>query len=110
VTSWETEPHGRDERGRAADAGAGRETDDAVQVLRDVWSASGQSSAELDDLFGPSKSCKSMQNVGFDALAAAGGGDLRTAWRTTLEREGKLSRRPGSVRDLVIGPADQGER
>jgi hypothetical protein len=109
VTSWDTDPHNREERGRAADAGAERETDEAVEVLREVWSASGQTSEELDDLFGPSKSCKSMQNVGFDALAGAGG-DLRAGWRATLRREGKLSRRPGSVRDLVMGPADQGDR
>lgn len=109
MTSWDTDPHGRGERGRAADSGADRETDEAVEVLREVWSASGQTSEELDDLFGPSKSCKNMRNVGFDALAGAGG-DLRTAWRATLRREGKLSRRPGSVRDLVMGPADQGDR
>jgi hypothetical protein len=109
VSSWDRDAPGRDGRGRDANAGADRETGEAVEVLRHVWSASGQTSEELDDLFGPSKSCKSMQNVGFDALAEAGG-DLRTAWRATLRREGKLSRRPGSIRDLVMGPADQGDR
>ena len=109
MISWEQDPRARGERGQAANSGADRETDDAVEVLRAVWSASGQTSEELEDLFGPSKSCKSMQNVGFDALAGSGG-DLRTAWRATLRREGKLSRRPGSVRDLVMGPADQGDR
>ncbi|HEX9066470.1 MAG TPA: hypothetical protein VF843_15280 [Streptosporangiaceae bacterium] len=108
MTSWDSDAQARDERAAAA-AGQDRETGDAVEVLRGVWSASGQTSDELDDLFGPSKSCKNMQNVGFDALAGPGG-DLRTAWRATLSREGKLSRRPGSVRDLVMGPADQGDR
>lgn len=110
MSRWDTDPQDRAGRGPAAQAGADKERDDAVEVLREVWTASGQTSAELEDLFGPSKSCKSMQNVGFDALAGSGGGDLRTAWRATLEREGKLSRRPGSVRDLVMGPADQGDR
>ena len=109
MISWERDPRARGERGQAANAGADRETDDAVEVLREVWSASGQTSEELEDLFGPSKSCKNMQNVGFDALAGTGG-DLRAAWHATLRREGKLSRRPGSVRDLVMGPADQGDR
>ena len=109
MISWEDDQRARDERERAADTGADRETDDAVEVLREVWSASGQTSEELEELFGPSKSCKSMQHVGFDALAGSGG-DLRTAWRATLQREGKLSRRPGSVRDLVMGPADRNDR
>ncbi len=110
VIIWDSDPQARDERGQAAAAGADRETDDAAEVLREVWSASGQTSEELEHLLGPSKSCRNMQNVGFDALAGSGGGDLRTAWRATLRREGKLSRRPGSVLDLVMGPADQGDR
>ena len=79
------------------------EPDEAVEVLRGVWAASGQTSAELDELFGPAKSCKNMQNVGFDDSAGSGG-DIKAAWRATLEREGKLSDRPGSIRDLVLGP------
>ncbi len=110
MISWERDPRARGERGEAVNAGADRETGDAVEVLREVWSASGQTSEELVELFGPSKSCKNMQNVGFDALAGSGGGDLRAAWHATLQREGKLSRRPGSVRDLVMGPPDQGNR
>jgi hypothetical protein len=110
VSSWDADVQAEQDHGRTVDARADRETDEAVEVLRNVWSASGQTSDELEDLFGPSKSCKSMQNVGFDALAGSGGGDLRTAWRATLRREGKLSRRPGSVRDLVTGSADQGDR
>ena len=84
--------------------GARGEPDEAIEVLRGVWTASGQSSADLDELFGPAKSCKSMQNVGFDDFAGSDG-DLSAAWRSTLEREGKLSERQGSVRDLVLGPA-----
>jgi len=78
-------------------------SDEAVEVLRAVWTASGQTSADLEELFDPPKSCKNMRNVGFDDLEAADGG-LREAWRTTLAREGKLSGEEGSVRDLVFGP------
>ena len=90
-------------------AGADAERDEAVEVLRGVWAASGQTGAELDELFGTAKSCKNMQNVGFDAFAGEGG-DLRGAWRARLEREGKLNKEPGSVRDLVLGSAEPGDR
>ncbi len=81
------------------------EPDETAEVLRGVWSASRQTAAELDELFGTAKSCKNMRNVGFDELAAAGG-DLRSAWRARLEREGKLSDRSDSVADLVLGSAE----
>ena len=85
--------------------------DDALEVLREVWGAQGQTSADLDEACGETKSCKRMTDVGFDGLAdAAGagarGGDLRAAWRNQLRREGKLDPEAGSVRDLVLG---QGE-
>jgi len=94
---------------RDARSSTAAEPDEAVEVLRSVWTASGQTSADLAELFGTPKTCKNMRNVGFDELAAADGG-LRDAWRTTLEREGKLSKEPGSVRDLVFGPAEPGSR
>ncbi len=93
-----------DERG-----GSGSEPDEAVDVLRGVWTASGQTSAELDELFGAAKSCKNMLNVGFDDFAGSSG-DLRAAWRATLEREGKLSDRTGTIRDLMLGPATRDDR
>jgi hypothetical protein len=86
------------------DYGPGREPDDAVDVLREVWSAKGQSAVDLDEAFGAQKSCKRMQDVGFDGMADGGSGGVRAAWRATLEREGKLDHRAGSVRDLVLGP------
>jgi len=90
-----------------------RQPDEALEVLRGIWSAQGQTSADLDDACG-TKSCKRMSDVGFDGLAmkgdseggmgrGAGSGDLRTAWRDRLEREGKLNPEAGSVRDLVLG-------
>lgn len=74
-------------------------------MLRAVWSAQGQTSADLDETLDTSKSCKKMANVGFDALAGPDG-DLRAAWRATLQREGKLDPAAGSIADLVLGPAE----
>jgi len=81
--------------------------DDALDVLREIWSARGQTSADLDEARGTTKSCKKMADVGFDGLAGAGG-DPRAAWRDKLRREGKLNPDAGSIRDLVRGPAQAG--
>jgi hypothetical protein len=91
--------------------------DDALEVLREVWSAQGQTSADLDAACGETKACKKMADVGFDGLVDAASGadtgtgtgtgrDLRAAWRDQLRREGKLNPDAGSVRDLVLGPAE----
>ena len=81
-----------------------RQADEALEVLRGVWDAQGQSSADLEAC-GTSKSCKSMANINFDGLAGPDG-DLRTAWRTRLEREGKLKSGTGSIGDLILGSAE----
>jgi hypothetical protein len=85
----------------------GRMERNPVNVLRDVWSAQGQTEADLADAFGPQKSCKRMSDVGFDDLAEPGD-DLREAWRATLDRDGKLRPESGTVADLVLGLAGQG--
>lgn len=82
-----------------------RQPDEGVEVLRAVWSAHGQTRADLEESFGTAKSCKRMTDVGFDGMAD-GEEDLRSAWRSTLEREGKLDSAGGSVRDLIMGPAE----
>jgi hypothetical protein len=80
-----------------------REPDEALEVLRGIWSAQGQTSADLDDV-GSTKSCKRMADVGFGEVDG-GDGDVRAEWRDRLEREGKLN--PGSsVADLVLGSAE----
>jgi hypothetical protein len=79
--------------------------DEAVAVLRGVWSAQGQSRADIDDASRPPKICKKMVSVGFDGMAGEDG-DLRAAWRARLQREGKLSSEAGSIRDLVLGPKE----
>jgi hypothetical protein len=76
--------------------------DEAVDVLRAVWAADGQSEADLDDDCGPTKSCKNMKDITFDGMAEPGS-DLGSAWRDRLKREGKLSTSGGSVRELVLG-------
>lgn len=76
--------------------------DDAVEVLRAVWSAAGQDSADLEDACGPQKSCKNMKDVSFDGMAEPGA-DLSAAWRERLLREGKLDTSGETIRDLVLG-------
>ena len=83
-----------------------REPDDALEVLRGIWSAQGQTSADLGEM-GTGKSCKRMADVGFGELDNTDG-DLRAAWRDRLEREGKLSKGGGTVADLVLPPAQHG--
>jgi hypothetical protein len=78
-------------------------TEEVLEVLREVWSAQGQRAEDVEDC-GDVKACKRMAEVGFDGLAEETDGDLRLAWRTQLAREGKLNRGGGSVRDLVLGP------
>ena len=81
-------------------------TEDALDVLRGVWSAQGQTAEDVEEACGNTKSCKRMADVGFDGLAEETDGDLRLAWRTQLAREGKLNPDAGSVRDLVLPPAE----
>ena len=77
-------------------------TEDALDMLRGVWSAQGQTAEDIEEACGNTKSCKRMADVGFDGLAEDTDGDLRLAWRTQLAREGKLNPDAGSVRDLVL--------
>jgi hypothetical protein len=79
-------------------------SEEVLEVLREVWSAQGQTAENVDEDCGPVKACKRMADVGFDGLAEETDGDLRLAWRTQLAREGKLNQGTGSVRDLVLGP------
>jgi hypothetical protein len=82
-----------------------REPDEALEVLRGIWSAQGQTGADLaEQNRGEAKACKRMASVGFDGIKGDDE-DLRAAWRNTLEREGKLNADGGSVKDLVFGSA-----
>lgn len=98
-------------------AGEGKQ---ALSALRGIWKAQGQTSADLDEACGNTKTCKNMEAVGFQGLAddveqpttanPSVGNNLRAAWKTKLEREGKLSSEAGSVRDLVFGSAEPKEQ
>jgi hypothetical protein len=46
-----------------------------------------------------------MVGVGFDGFGDTDT-DLRSAWRATLEREGKISNAAPTLRELVLGPSD----
>jgi hypothetical protein len=84
----------------------GAEPAEALDVLRDVWRSQGQA-ADLDQACGQ-KSCKRMDDagVGFDDFAD-GDKDLTAAWQARLAREGKFDRDGGTIRDLVLGPAEK---
>lgn len=105
------------------DQEAARQPDDlpdegqqALSALRGIWSANKQTSADIDESCGNTTSCKNMDAVGFHGLAdemepaekgsPAVGNNLRAAWKTKLEREGKLNANASSVRDLVFGSPD----
>ena len=92
------------------------ESQQALSALRDIWSANKQTSADIDESCGNTTTCKNMDSVGFHGLAdetepstkgsPSVGNNLRAAWKTKLEREGKLNANAGSVRDLVFGSPD----
>jgi hypothetical protein len=91
----------------------------ALSALRGIWKAQGQTSADLDEVCGNTTACKSMEAVGFQGLGddietptkanPSVGNNLRAAWKTKLEREGKLNSQGSSVRDLVFGSSEQKE-
>ena len=89
-----------------------RPSGDAIEVLRTVWAAEGQTADDVatgaaadDDACGPTKVCRNMKDVSFDGLAEPGS-DLRSAWRDLLEREGKRDTSGGTIRDLIFGSAE----
>ena len=86
-------------------------TDDATderQVLRSIWAADGQR-LDVDEEVSPTKACRNMKDVTFDALAEPGC-DVQSAWKARLARAGQLSASGGSIRDLVLGPATDDDR
>jgi hypothetical protein len=83
------------------------ESAEALNVLREIWRGQGQTAADLDAECGE-KTCKKMDDAGVGYDSFAPDGDKAAAWRARLDREGKLSRSGGTVRDLVLGPAEAG--
>src|ERR1700679_3076369 len=78
------------------------DSDDAVEVLRSVWSVDGVPSTNPDEDFAAQKVCRNMKDITFDGLAEPGS-DLREAWRDRLAREGKLNTSGDRIRPLVLG-------
>jgi len=73
-------------------------------VLDDVWNNADDANVDAD--CSPTKVCRNAREFSFDGIADEGQ-DLGTSWRKLLEREGKLSTDgSSSVRDLVLGTAD----
>ncbi len=78
-----------------------RELDESISM----WSSPADDQVLLDADCSPTKTCRNMVGVSFEGWADEGT-DLQSAWRATLEREGKLSENGGTLRDLVLGPND----
>ncbi|GAA1390609.1 hypothetical protein GCM10009613_31600 [Pseudonocardia kongjuensis] len=74
-----------------------------LEVLRDIWSANARTGDEIEEQLRGNRPtvCRNMRSIGFGGMdpdvVAPGEGtntpvdtDIRSAWRATLEREGKL--------------------
>ena len=94
------------------ETGTDPDSDAALTVLRGIWSATGQTSAELEERFGrrPGKVCKNMKNIGFGGMPGDPidgdtntpvDEDVRAAWRRRLECDGKLHPRGRSVGETL---------
>jgi len=79
-------------------------TVDYGTVLRDVWAGDEEAAADAD--CSPTKVCRNAREFTFEGIAEDGG-DLGSAWKDLLKREGKLSTEDApSIRDLVLGEAN----
>lgn len=78
-------------------------SNDADDPIRSIWATEEQTGEEtFDEDCSPTRVCRNAREFSFDGIAAEGS-DLQTAWRDTLEREGKLNPAAESIRDLVLG-------
>lgn len=86
----------------------------ALSLLRSVWGAKGQTSLHIEESADTGQG-KHTDRLSFDGFADEVEAttdrnkaihNLQSAWRTTLEREGKLGREGKSIRDLVLDSSD----
>lgn len=70
-----------------------------------MWSTPDDDQVLMDADCSPSKTCRNMVGITFDGFADDDT-DVATAWRQTLERDGKVKDGSGSVHDLVFGSQD----
>jgi hypothetical protein len=80
--------------------------EEALTVLRGIWTAQRQSAADIRP--GSGKVCRNMKNIGFGADEAGSTAgpvddDQRVAWRERLAREGKVAPGSTTLRDLLLG-------
>jgi hypothetical protein len=79
------------------------EFDTPTDPIRALWAADEQAGDDtFDEDCSPTRVCRNARAFSFEGIAEEGR-DLQTAWRETLEREGKLGNSTGSIRDLVLG-------
>jgi hypothetical protein len=78
-------------------------SDDSSDPTRAVWTADEAVGTDtFDEDCSPTRVCRNAREFSFDGISADGS-DLQSAWRDTLEREGKLNPSAESIRDLVLG-------
>jgi len=87
--------------------------DQALSVLRGIWTAKQQTAADIEAAPSSTKVCKNMKNIGFNGFTEGGPvgdstagpveDDQRVAWRAKLEREGKVAPGSTTLRDLILG-------
>lgn len=99
-------PMSQDQDVRPAGTDATDQGDQALAVLRNIWGAQAQTSANLDEACGNTKICKNTANLGFKVTDDDEGDSLRASWKAKLEREGKLPPEATSVRDLILGGSE----
>ena len=71
--------------------------------LTSIWESQGDPGLTVDEDCSPTKQCRNMRDMTFDAFAPEGT-DIRAAWQERLRREGKWDVSGGTIRDLVLGP------
>jgi hypothetical protein len=76
----------------------------ALSVLRGIWTANAQSVVDIDESRG--KVCKNTAKLGFHVGDDEEGQEIRAAWKEQLAREGKLSDQAPSIRELLLGGAE----
>lgn len=73
----------------------------AGEVLRNIWQGNPDQLVELDEECNPNKVCRNMKEVSFEGFGDEGG-DVASAWKAKLAREGKLAT-GNTIADLVLG-------
>jgi hypothetical protein len=84
-------------------AGFEKPDDDSVRAM---WATDEQAGDDtFDEDCSPTRVCRNARAFSFEGIAEEGM-DLKTAWRETLQREGKLNTSTQSIRDLVLGQTE----